>query len=159
MSRWYHRLRGMLGLSLIGGAAGVVFGAGWSLIGSLWRFGIIFPEAALISSVGWGVFGALAGAGFGVMLTTLAGRRSLDELPVWKAGAWGMLSGMIVPIAVMVVLNGAIPPVFAMLPILGFCGALGGIFGSGLVAVAKFGPDNEVGSGSLADDHLLDRPR
>jgi hypothetical protein len=62
-------------------------------------------------------------------------------------------------IAVTLVRNGGIPSVLGMLPMLGFCGVLGVILGSGLVAAAKFWLGNEVGSVSLAEDHLLERPR
>jgi hypothetical protein len=61
-------------------------------------------------------------------------------------------------IAVTLLRNGGIPCVLGILPILGFHGVLGVILGSRLVAVAKFWLGNEVGSVSLAEDHLLERP-
>jgi hypothetical protein len=148
MNRWMARLRGVLGLSVIGGGVGAIFGSVWAVVSQLMTFGTVFGFSFLSGALVWGVFGALAGGSFGVLLATLGARRSLDEIAIWRAGLWGGAAGAVVPIAVMAVANGALPPILGMLPFLGFCGGLGAILGSGLVAVAKYAPSEELSAAS-----------
>ena len=87
---------------------------------------------------------------------TLGSRRSLDEIAIWKAGLLGATAGAAVPVVIMGLLNGSFPPILALLPFLGFCAGLGGLLGSGLVAIAKQAPKEELGTGP-EDRALLDR--
>ena len=148
MRRWLVRLRGVLGLSAIGGGAGAILGAAWAVVSSLMTSGTVIGVSVVSGAILWGVFGAFAGGGFGVLLATLGSRHSLEDIAIWRAGLWGASAGAAVPVVTMSLLNGAFPPVMAMLPFLGFCAGLGGLLGSGLVAIAKRAPTEQLGAGA-----------
>lgn len=76
MRRWLKRLRGILGLGVMGGVVGALVGALWwlgaSLLGSVFTLGTIGTAAAL-----WGGFGAFAAGGAGLLLTAVGSKQSL----------------------------------------------------------------------------------
>jgi hypothetical protein len=92
-----RKLRGVLGLGLVGGAVGFFGGGVVHLVLqllSVWVPGISVPwGTALITAMRWGSFGAFAGAGFGGLLALTTARRTLQELSGWKVGVLGAAVG------------------------------------------------------------------
>lgn len=137
MSGWVRKVKGVFGLSAIGGVLGGLFGAA--------RFGVL----ALLGAGGWsweilgqgvlayGGFAAIATGGVGLLLATAGSRLSLEELSPLKAGLVGALLGGLAPVLfVLATFSGGIAtPAIASIALR--FGLLGGILGGGLVAVAK----------------------
>ncbi len=146
MSKWRRRLKGLLGLGIIGG----IGGAG---VGVLWWVVTGFPGASrlVIGDLGvtttvWAFLGAFAASGAGLLLTTLQSGRSLKELsPMW-VGAFGMAMGLLAPSAFLVITTGRVwgtgLGVFAVASAL-----VGGALGAGLVVAAKQAPPEQLGAG------------
>jgi hypothetical protein len=140
VSKTLQRARGILGLAAFGGAAGALFGAAWEAVSSVRAVGTIWVGGVTLNAVIWGTFGALSAGGFGVLLPTLSAGRKLDGVATWRAGLLGAAAGAVVPVVALALLNGALPAVLERLPLLGFCAGLGGLIGSGLIAIAKRAP-------------------
>ena len=146
MDTLLHRLRGLLGLGIIGGCVGVLFGPVAMLLNSHPMFGAIFGWGLSTSVAGWGLFGALAGAGFGLVLTITAGRRRLPQLDFWGAALLGGAVGLALPVLFGPQLSWMFPSLVAVLPRTALCGVFGMLLGSGLVAVAKEADRRELPS-------------
>lgn len=153
MHRFVRRLRGLLGISAIGGGVGVLFGAAWMVVASLWSIGAVLGTDVMLGAIFWGIFGTLIGGGFGILLTALGSRRTVEEIGVWRAGMWGAVAGCVVPLGLMTLFAGGLPPALVILPALVFCAGFGGLLGSGLVAMAKRAPPGEIVPGA---DRFLD---
>lgn len=150
MSNWGRKLRGALGLSVIGGTLGGLLGAGWALVSGVLSYGWGFPPGNLVvGAVVWGSFGAFAAGGLGVGLGLLGERITLDELPLWKAGFIGAVAGALFPFAILAMVGGSVLSVaFPLLAsVSGLCAGLGGLLSFSLVAAAKHGSDDSLGSG------------
>ncbi len=160
MGGWLKRLRGVLGLGVVGGAAGALFGGLWWFGSSVLGlggidFGTLGGTAAL-----WGGFGAFAASGAGVLLTARGSRQTLEELSPWRVGAFGVVTGFLAPPAYIFLMTGGggfwNPTVGLVVTI---SGVLGGALGSGLVLTAKRAPPEllargragPLGSGERAD--------
>lgn len=136
MKRWVAKLRGLFGLSVVGAAAGGLFGALWE-IGSTWlglgglSFGSLGWSAAL-----WAGFGAFAAGGLGVFLAAVSAKSTLEELSAWRAGAGGAVLGSVAPLVlVFAVTGGFAAPAIGY--VAGLSGLFGGLLGAGLVVTAK----------------------
>lgn len=158
MRRWLVRIRGVLGLSTIGGVIGLILGAAWTAASNLMTWGTAFGYSLVQGALFWGLLSALAAGGFGVVLTALGGRRSFDEIEIWRAGLWGAIGGAAVVLTTVTILSGSIPPLLAALPTLGFSAGLGGLLGSGLVAIAKMAPAEPLSRTSETPPLLDDAP-
>ena len=154
MGRWLKRLRGVLGLGVVGGAVGALFGGLMWFGSSVLGLGSIVFEPLGLSAAVWGVFGAFAASGAGLLLTTLGSRQTLEELSHWRVGAFGAVMGFLAP-PIFVFLNtgsfwgpGAGP--FAVVAtITAISTLLGAGIGSGLVLTAQRAPSQELASGRL----------
>ena len=102
------KVRGVLGLGLLGTVAGVVTMAVRVTVGSfatygLWPLPIEVSMAATAGALG----GFLFGSGFGVALAVLSDRHSLLELSLRRVAVMGMVVGTAVPAVLTVVVSGA----------------------------------------------------
>lgn len=136
-----RRLQGLLGLASIGGIAGTILGTAWGVaVGWLGLDGAPLFER-LLDFGGLGLIsGAACAAGFGALLASLDGRKSLEELPLWRMALFGALVGMALPTVFVLVTSGtanfvSLPGVMASIAAVG--GVLGGGMAAGLVGVAK----------------------
>ncbi len=158
VDRFLRRLRGLAGLGVVGGCLGALVGAGYAVL-KPFLVGSAVGLSIAASASGWGVFGAFAGTGFGLVLTLTAGRRRLHELNFWKAAILGGAIGLSLPV---VWFGGqfawAVLSVRGIWPLAAACGVFGMLLGSGFVAVAK-----EVDRRDLSPSHaaspLLEVPR
>lgn len=136
MNKLLHRVRGLVGLGVVGGCLGALVGGGYAVLKPV-LFGSVLGLGVAASATGWGVFGAFAGTGFGLVLTMTAGRRRLHELNFWKAAILGGIVGVALPV---VWFGGqfawALLSLKGIWPLAAACGAFGTLLGSGLVAVA-----------------------
>jgi hypothetical protein len=86
------RLRGVLGTA-------ATWAAGWFGLGAVgWGLGL-FPEGLAFAIPTAGVLatvGAIAGAGFAVVLGFTDRRRTLDELTLPRIAAWGAIGGILI---------------------------------------------------------------
>ena len=98
MKKWVRRLRGLLGLSAIGGAIGALFGM--ARIGLLALLGIEGLTAGVLfgTAAFYGAFAAVAAGGVGVLLATAGSRLTLQELSPWKAALCGAALGAAAPL-------------------------------------------------------------
>lgn len=145
MSNWGRKVRGILGLSTIGGFAGSLIGAMWSVVSGLLTFGTVVPPGNIVvGAIVWGSFGAFASGGFGLALGILGSRVSLDRLRLWHAALLGGLVGSVFPTAILVLFTGS--ALSLTVPLLAsasaLCAGLGGLLSFSLVAAAKHGGSN-----------------
>ena len=158
MGRWLKRLRGILGLGVVGGAVGALFGGLWWFGSSVLGIGSIVFGTLGWTAARWGGFGAFAASGAGLLLTALGSRQTLEELSPWRVGAFGALMGFLAPPAFVFLMTGSFwgPTVGLVAAI---SGVFGGALGSGLVLTAQHAPSEElargrasaIGSGDPAD--------
>ncbi len=132
-----RRVRGLLGLGFVGGCVGVLFGPLAVLLNRHPLFGGWMEWGLSTSIVGWGLFGVLAGSGFGLLLTSTSTQRHLHQLNFWWAALLGGAVGLAVPMLFGPQLTWAFPSLLSVVPRTALCGAFGMLLGSGLVAVAK----------------------
>lgn len=129
------------------------------VVKNLTMFGSILGYSIVGSATGWGLFGALAGSGFGLVLTAIAGRRRLQELSFWRTAVLGGVIGVGLSFG----LSFLTGPPLASMSLVGVLsqatmgGAFGMLLGSGSVAVAKEAENRELLSTSDAS-LLLELP-
>ncbi|MEP6729074.1 MAG: hypothetical protein ABJE10_00485 [bacterium] len=117
-----RRLRGMFGMALTWGVAWAIVGL--TLAGVAWLFvprGVLPRGVVLGATMRWGVFGAVSGAAFALVLSFAERRKhSLDALSMERVTGWGALGGAILPLALLPVLAIALPvalrPVLSLVP-------------------------------------------
>ena len=136
MGGWLKRLRGVMGLGLVGGAAGAVFGGLWWFGSSVLGLGsIVFGTLGWTAAL-WGGFGAFATTGVGVLLATDGAKSTLEDLSPWRVAAFGAVMGLLAPPVLVFVVTGSF-----WAPGVGLVGGMSGVFGallgSGLVLTAK----------------------
>ncbi len=152
----FAKLRGVLGLGLIGAGAGLLGAAFGTLVLGLADLGFVidagywayvmreFAEVA----VPWSLLGASVGTGFGALVAVADGKRSLEELPLWRMGLFGALAGaMFLPAYVFFGMGP--PPDLGMIPFIGVFSAFGAMLSSSMVSLAKDAPRDEL---SATDD-------
>ena len=93
--RVWTKVRGLLGLGAVGGVAGAVGGAllsvGGGLLG-LW--GGVQWGSVLELALGGAFFTSIGAMVFGGALVALESRKSVEELPIWRMAAFGVLIGV-----------------------------------------------------------------
>jgi len=160
MNTWWRRVRGALGIgTLWAGAAGVV----GSLIGGI--AGLFVGEFAyftMIGGLGSAMMGLVFGSGFAAVLSLMERNRTLDELSAKRAGAWGFMVGVAVPLIgnlVSLVLVGSSVPTERLIPALlagsASYGLVTALLSAGTVALAKREPSS-LGPGG-GEALLIDR--
>lgn len=142
MRSLWKRLRGLAGLTSLGGLAGALFGGVGAVVSVLLGGGVLTAEVVLVGAAVWGGIAALATAGVGVSLLAGGPRESLAELSAAKAGALGVVIGATVPLllslSIRVVLLGLAPTIsVSILSSMVIGGVVCGTIGGGLVTVAK----------------------
>ena len=142
------KLRGIVGLGLIGGVAGFLTGALWGITSSLVRSGIFFDaeylrflgRMALGNATGFMLIGASTGAGFATLLAAFDPSRSIDDLPLWRMGLFGALVGAAFPPLYVIAamgLPGYLASAPTLLPVMGVLAGVGAVFTTSVVAIAK----------------------
>ena len=153
MRRWFTKLRAILGLGVVGGAAGLTIGGAWTVVDALLAPGTFVAWSDLPL---WGLFGAVSGSGFAVLLTGFESRRTLPELPLWRAGVWGGSVSASIPLILGFAWSGSLSlvSVSELLPAAGVCAGLGAALGAGMVAVARRADSRELEERAEAAHHL-----
>lgn len=154
------KIRGILGLGLIGGFVGFVGGALWGLVSTMLRSGIFFDadylpflgRMALGNGIGFMKIGAFTMAGFAVLLAAVESRRSITELPLWRMGIFGALVGALFPPIYVISRMGL--PVYlesaqTFLPVMGILGGVGGVTTAAIVWIAKSADRKELRSAEM----------
>ena len=142
------KVRGILGLGIVGGFAGFVGGAIWGVASSIFRSGIFFdPEyvrflfrMALGNAMGFMMIGAFTTTGFAALLAAADSKRSLDELPLWRMGLFGGLVAAAFPAVFMIArfgISAYVDAALSLVPVMAALGLAGGVLTSSMVAVAK----------------------
>lgn len=160
MGTWWRRVRGALGIgTLWAGAAGLV----GSLIGGIaGLFTGEFVYLTIIGGLGSATMGLVFGTGFAAALSLLERDRTLEALSSKRAGAWGFMVGVAVPLIgnlASFVLVGSSVPIERLIPVL-FAGSVSyglvtAFLSAGTVALAKRAPTG-LGPGD-GDGLLIDR--
>ena len=151
--RALSKLRGVLGLGLIGSGAGLLGAAFGTLILGLADLGFVidtgywayvmreFAEVA----IPWSLLGASIGTGFGALVAVTDAKRSLEELPLWRMGLFGALAGAMFLPAYVLLREGMGPLLdLGMLPFMGVFGAFGAILSSSMVELAQNAPPDAL---------------
>lgn len=155
MSGWRRRLRGLAGLSAVGGVVGAVIGFCWVLVAGLLGGGVLDLATLLWGAGLVGGLGALSAGALGGALAVLDDGKSVAELSSVKAGLLGAAGGVGVTFAVVTVLmagagfGGVVPFGFLLMGAL-----LGGTFGVGAVAAAKRSARKELEAGASPDRRI-----
>ena len=137
MGQWWRKLRGLTVLTSIGGLLGGLAGGAMVAVSAI-RDGSTLLIGEILTGAGiFAGFSAIATAGVGVLLVTVASGRRLSELPVGKAGLVGALLGAAGPTVFLLVSGGWGLPLALFARIGLQFGFVGGLLGAGLVAVAK----------------------
>lgn len=139
MANLWKRLKSIVGLGVLGGGVGAVFGSLWWLGTSILGLGgVVFGHLGWTALL-WAGFGAFAAGGAGVLLTVLGSRLTLEQLSPWRLAAFGAVMGFVAPPAYMFMMTGVFwGPVLSMVATIS--GALGAALGAGLVVAAKRAP-------------------
>jgi hypothetical protein len=139
-----RRIRGLLGIAVVWGAAISAVGTAFILTG--FATGWISP----IPGTGWtrwitvlaGVAardflgGTAAGAAFAMLLTGAERRRTIENLSLRRVGAWGFLAAAL-PTSIVAVVSGAIIPPATLVAGTIATGVLGAGLGVAMVRVAR----------------------
>lgn len=134
MSSLLRRLRGLVGMAVTWGAGWFgVSAVGWGI--ALWGqvpLGVVLNLAA-----GVGMAGAIAGAGFAVIVGIAERKHSFEEISFLRFAAWGALGGVLVglPFIGELIYIGYLGPFFGIL------GGLGATSAAGSLALARMGAD------------------
>ena len=152
LKRIVAKLRGLLGLGVIGGIAGFIGGALWA--GARNLLGGAFPTIWDVVGLGAGagLSGAACGIGFGALLMTLESKRTLEALPLWRMSLLGAAAGALVPTVYMLATSGLFHFVNApqiVVSVVGYGAILGGLLSSTMVGLAKRAQQAEL---APADD-------
>ena len=141
-----RRLRGILGTS-------VLWALVWALLGCLLLLAEAFfgdhahhvaqPARLVLMSVGFfGVWGAVSGGVFALALAIAERRRSIEQLSMWRVGAWGAIGGAALPAlgTALSILEGSIARIAPQAAILfAITALLGALCATGTVAIARRG--------------------
>lgn len=157
VERLKAKLRGIVGLGIVGAVAGFVVGAIWGVASSMIRSGVfVDPDyfrflsgMALGNAIGFMKIGAFTTAGFGVLLAAVDSRRSLDELPLWRMALFGGLAGASFPPIYVISQMGLsvyLSTAVSFVPVMGVLGVVGAAAGSSMVAMAKRANRGELDS-------------
>lgn len=136
MAQWGRKLKGLVGLSAVGGAIGAVYGALRAGMLALTGLGFV-PEVFVSMVTSHAAFAALTTAGVGLTLATVGSRLSLSELSPWKAALVGGVCGAAIPLGVVALTFTGVGTAGIFLTIGARYGLLGAVLGGGLVAVAQ----------------------
>ena len=150
MRSWLRKLRGILGTGAVWGFAGTVFGSAVGAVSTL--LGGSLVSSTIMGGLWFGASGFVLGSSFAVILTALHGRKTLDELTPRKAGFWGGLVGMSIPVlgnvtTILMVEAPLVQLVPSILVNAVLYGALAGSLAAGTVIAAKRAPELSSGSG------------
>lgn len=118
--------------------------AGGPLLASFWTFGTLA-----------GAVGGLSGLTTGLALARAESGRDLDEMPHWRAGAWGFLGGFGPAglLSAIAVVFGPTPGIVAPLLALGL--GSGGVVGAASVTMSVMSRRKRVSGGT--DPHVIPR--
>ncbi len=84
MKRWLKRIRGSLGMGLTWAAVGFGVGAVLELLSGAPVNGALFENALQAA-----VMGFINGVAFSVVLRIAQGRRTFEEMSLWRFAGWG----------------------------------------------------------------------
>ena len=88
MKRWLKRIRGSLGMGLTWAAVGFGVGAVLELLSGAPVNGALFENALLAA-----VMGFINGVAFSAVLRIAEGRRTFEEMSLWRFAGWGVVGG------------------------------------------------------------------
>lgn len=137
MRKWIQRLRGTVGMA-------VTWGAGWFGGAVAWLTLALWGEAPLDMilgvSVGIGVAGLVAGAGFAVVLGVAGRNRTLEQLRYLRIASFGALGAMLASSPLLMGI-----PLELAVRVFGVAGALGAVSSVVTLAIAKAAGRRPVG--------------
>jgi hypothetical protein len=165
LDRLRARIRGIIGLGIVGGLLGFVGGGIWGVVSSMVRSGVhleadyfrFLAGMALGNAIGFMQIGGFTAAGFGVLLAAVESKRSLQELSLWRVGLLGALVGASFPPIYVIGSQGLTAYVAAaasFVPVMGALGVVGGLLAASLVDVAKRADRAELPSARDAPETL-----
>jgi len=168
MKRLAAKVRGLLGLGLVGGAAGFLLGGVWGVVSSALRSGIFLDvgylrfllDMAWGNALGFAQIGAFTTAGFGVLVAAMDSKRSLVDLPLWRMGLFGALAGAVFPPLIVVWRIGLaayLEAALSLLPVSIVIGLVGGLATASMVAAAKRADRQELPAESESMSQLEGR--
>lgn len=138
MEKLLRKLRGLAGVAVTWGGAWGLIGAGIggviAVVTNAWDWMVPVTEWAL----GMGLYGAVSGAGFSILLSLREARSTLASLSLRRTAVWGVLGSAAVPLVFG--LLGTFEAGTTALDVLGAMGVtagLGGLFAPGSVALAR----------------------
>ena len=91
MKRWLKRIRGSLGMGLTWAAVGFGVGAVLELLSGAPVNGALFENALQAA-----VMGFINGVAFSAVLRIAEGRRTFEEMSLWRFAGWGVVGGLVV---------------------------------------------------------------
>ena len=142
MKNVWKKVRGLIGLTSVGGVVGALFGAVGTAATAFFGGAVLSVPMVLLGAGVWGGIAAVATAGVGVFLAAGGPRESLADVSAGKAGLFGMVIGAAAPLlinlGIKVVLLGLAPTITAsVVASMAIGGALCGTLGAGLVTVGQ----------------------
>ena len=102
MKKWLRRLRGVLGIGALWGAAGGIVGSLAGLLGALYG-GAPLLQVVLEFGLGAAGLGFVLGSAFAGVLAVVERHRRFEELTSRRAALWGGLVGLVLPILMLAV--------------------------------------------------------
>lgn len=155
MNNWLRKLRGVAGLTAIGGMAGALFGSLWAVATTVF-LGVGGISVGMVTTIAapWTLVGATTAGGVAVLLATFDSSKTLGELSTLRTALWGGLLGALGPFLLVAAIMPGIPASM-LVGVMGTGSVLGACIGGGLVAAAK-GADPDRVRGRAKPLGLLD---
>jgi len=155
MKTWLRKLRGVASIGATWGLACSVLGiAIGAIVSMIWPDILPFTVVKYVVSVAlwYGVGGFVLGSGFAVVLTTVDGRKTFEELTPGRTALWGALTGVGLAIVVGLVVGDT--PLAVFVASASTIGAVTAALAAGTLSLARRAPP-ELGAGAVQDESKL----
>ena len=137
MRRWSRKIRGILGLTIVGAVGGAFLGVLWS-IGAMVIGGFALGGFGMAVALFSG-FGAFSSAGMALLLAGWNEGADIDALSAWRGAVYGAVAGALAPVGLAFVLNGTLwVPGLGLLVAIG--SGVGGLLGGGVMLAGRSDP-------------------
>jgi len=155
MKTWLRKLGGVASIGATWGLACSVLGiAIGAIVSMIWPDILPFTVVKYVVSVAlwYGVGGFVLGSGFAVVLTTVDGRKTFEELTLGRTALWGALTGVGLAIVVGLVVGDT--PLAVFVASASTIGAVTAGLAAGTLSLARRAPP-ELGPGAGQDESKL----
>lgn len=154
MKRFLRWARGVLGMGALWGAGGFLFGCLADLFTDIAFIGSLSIQGALVAGGTLGLMAMVVGASFAVVLSLGERNRSVGEISLPRAAAWGFMGGVLARLIYRFLISDGLRyyPAGSFVVDVMIFGAVCAILAAATVKVARGAPDDAALNGVSPDD-------